>query len=131
VLYARYLLFQLPGMFFAGIVLVLLFERGHLTAPLAWGLFGLWVLKDALMFPVTKIAYETPHRPHGPEALLGEVAIAQGPITSWGAGDSGWILVRGELWRAHSREGTASVAQGDRVRVVEAREHVLVVEGPA
>jgi membrane-bound ClpP family serine protease len=115
VLYARYLLF----------------EWGHLTAPLAWGLLGLWVLKDALMFPVTKVAYETPHRPHGPEALLGEVAVAQGPITSWGAGDSGWVLVRGELWRAHSREGTAAVAQGDRVRVVEARGHVLVVESPA
>lgn len=128
-LYARYAIFQLPGMFFAGIVLTLLVQWGQLTATLAWVLFALWVLKDLLMFPVTKIAYETPHRPHGPEALLGEEAVAQDAITYEGNGEAGWILVRGELWRALARQGTSPVAQGDRVRIVETRERVLVVEG--
>lgn len=130
-LYARYAIFQLPGMFFAGIVLTLLVQWGQLTPTLAWVLFALWVLKDLLMFPVTKIAYETPHRPHGPDALLGEEAVAQDAITCEGSGEAGWVLVRGELWRALAREGTTPVAQGDRVRIVETRERVLVVEGSA
>ncbi len=129
-LYARYLLFQIPGVFFAGIVLGLFVHWGHLTTPLAWALFGLWLLKDLLMFPVTRIAYETPHRPHGPEALLGEEAIAQGVIAAQDAGEIGWVLVRGELWRALAREGATPLARGDRVRIVEARNRVLVVEGP-
>ena len=129
-LYARYALFQIPGMFFAGIVLAVLVAWGHITTPLAWGLFGLWVLKDVLMFPVTKIAYETPHRPHGPEALLGEEAVAQDGIAAEGSGETGWVLVRGELWRAYARSGARPVTKGDRVRIVEASGHVLVVAGP-
>lgn len=130
-IYARYLVFQLPGMFVAAVVLMMLVRWGQLTVPLAWGLFGLWVLKDALMFPVTRLAYETPHRPHGPEALLGEQAVAQDALAFEGTGGAGWVLVRGELWRACAREGSAAVAKGERVRVVEARGNLLVVEAPA
>jgi len=129
VLYARYALFQLPGIFFAGLALTMIVQWGHLTPPLAWGLFGLWVLKDLLMFPVTKIAYETPHHPHGPEALLGEEAIAQDGIAAETSGETGWVLVRGELWRACARNGTRPVTKGDRVRIVETSGHVLIVEG--
>jgi len=128
VIYARYFLFQLPGMFFAGVVLYALVSLEQLAPPLAGVLFGLWVLKDLLMFPVTRIAYETPHRPHGPEALLGEEAVAQDGISAEGAGEPGWVLVRGELWRASARQGTEAVARGDRVRIVEASGHVLIVE---
>ena len=130
-IYARYLVFQLPGMFFAGLVLTVLVRWEQITPPLAWVLFGLWVLKDVVMFPVTRVAYEAPHRPHGPEGLLGEEAVAQDSLAEQGSGRTGWILVRGELWRAQTREGTAPVAKGDRVRVVDAHERVLVVEGPA
>ena len=58
-------------------------------------------------------------------------AIAQDAIAVQGSGQTGWILVRGELWRAQAREGSAPVAKGDRVRIVDTHERVLVVEAPA
>ena len=85
-IYARYLVFQLPGMFFAGLVLSLLVRWEQISMPLGWVLFGLWLLKDAVMFPVTRVAFETPQRPHGPEALLGEEAVAQYGLAEQGSG---------------------------------------------
>lgn len=126
-LYWRYLLFQIPGMFVTGVVLLLLVEWTQLTPGLAWGLFGLWVVKDLALFPVTKIAYETPHMPHGPEALLGAEAIAQDDIEPEA---TGWVLVRGELWRACRRESEETISKGERLLVVETRERVLVVSEP-
>ena len=123
--YVRYLVFQIPGMFMAGVVLALLVQWTELTPPLGWVLFGLWVLKDVAMFPVTRIAYELPHNPHGPEALLGETGVAQDALDGPGAG---WILVRGELWRARVRPGASPVAKGERVRVVETDGTILVIE---
>lgn len=56
----------------------------------------------------------------GPEALLGEIATAQQPLTP-----RGQVLVRGELWQA---ESDAPISPGDLVRVRAVRGLTLLVE---
>jgi len=56
----------------------------------------------------------------GPEALLGEIGLAQQPIAP-----RGQVLVRGELWQA---ESDAPIGPGDAVRVRAVRGLTLLVE---
>lgn len=68
----RYGLFQLPGL---GVVAVLVilgaywFDLPRWTIPLA---LGIWTVKDLLLYPFLKSAYEGP-KPAGPESMVGSV----------------------------------------------------------
>ena len=56
----------------------------------------------------------------GPEALLGEIGLAQQPIAP-----RGQVLVRGELWQAESDD---PIGPGDAVRILAVRGLTLLVE---
>jgi len=115
----RYLAFHAPGFLVVG---------GALAAAVqAWGLsFGmaaagacLWLAKDAVLYPVLRRAYEAdgsgpPPRP------VGERGVAESEI-----GDSGWVRVGAELWRARA---AAAIPAGAPVRVLALRGLVLEVE---
>ena len=88
-------------------------------------LFGLWVLKDLALFPVTRIAYERGGRPHGADALLGATGVAREGLTQ---GRVGYVRVGPELWRARLAEDTGELPEGTSVRVVAVRDLTLVVE---
>lgn len=124
-LFGRYLLFQIPGMLAAGLALYALEQWTDLTPRLAWILFGLWVVKDLVMFPVTRIAYETPARPHGPEALVGSEGVVQDQLVP---GVEGWVRVGPELWRARLPDDALAVPKQGRVRVCGASGVILLVE---
>jgi membrane protein implicated in regulation of membrane protease activity len=111
-------------MFAAGVTLTLLVRWNQLTPTLGVVLFGLWVVKDLVMFPVTRIAYETGNAHHGKEAMVGATGVAQGPIAP---DATGYVKVGAELWRARSTEGLA-IQAGDAVRVVEVHDLTLHVE---
>ena len=59
----------------------------------------------------------------GPDALLGEIAIAQTPLAP-----GGQVLVRGELWQALLGAGALPVAKGGSVRIIAILGLVLTVE---
>jgi membrane-bound ClpP family serine protease len=121
--FARYWLFQLPGIFVAIVVLTILVHWELITTNLAAALLGFWVLKDLLMFPVVRVGFERGGRPAGVDALVGATGIVQQAITSE---REGWVRLGPELWRAVS-EAADEVPEGAAVRVVGVQGLVLSV----
>jgi membrane protein implicated in regulation of membrane protease activity len=111
-------------MFIAALTLVMLVRWTELTPMLAGVLFGLWVIKDLAMYPVTRIAYEPQSGGQGADALLGALGVAQEDLAPE---QTGYVLVGAELWRAQLCGGE-SVAQGAVVRVMEVHDLTLLVE---
>jgi membrane protein implicated in regulation of membrane protease activity len=118
---ARYTLFQIPGWILLGGALALAMRWWEL--PLAWaaGLFALWVLKDVVLYPLVRRAYEPDGaHPHGPVA---EAGVAEAAIDG-----EGWVRIGPERWRARLARGAAPIEAGTSVRVVAVRGLVLDVE---
>ncbi len=112
----RYLLFQLPGWGFAWLGLYVAWRWWGLSSTLAVSLFGLLLLKDLVVYPFVRDAYsERPSSMVGPERLIGAVAVTGEEI-----GTTGYLRIRGELWRAEAPPGT-SIGPGVRVRVRQVR----------
>ena len=88
----------------------------------AVGIIAVWVVKDVVMFPFVRIAYQ-PGSGGGGASLVGARGTAQDPLRP-----SGYVRISSELWRAELRPGAPSVKQGDRIRVLEVRGLTLVVE---
>jgi len=122
--FARYLVLQIPGQFIAGVTLVMLVRWTELTPMLAGLLFVLWVIKDLVMYPVTRIAYERQEGGQGADALLGALGVAQEDLAPE---QIGYVRVGAELWRARLRGGER-VARGAAVVVTEVSGLTLQVE---
>jgi membrane protein implicated in regulation of membrane protease activity len=88
----------------------------------AAGIIALWVIKDVVMFPFVRIAYQPGSR-GGPTRLIGERGTAQDALLP-----SGDVRISAELWRAELRPGSPPVEPGDRVRVLAVHGLTLVVE---
>jgi membrane protein implicated in regulation of membrane protease activity len=88
----------------------------------AAGIIALWVVKDAVMFPFVRIAYQPDSR-GGAASLVGARGTAQDALSP-----SGYVRISAELWRAELRPGTPPVEPGDRIRVLGVRGLTLVVE---
>lgn len=116
----KYLLFQIPGWLAAALILILAVHWQWISWPLAIAGFALWVIKDLLFYPLLRRAYE-PDRT-GAARLVGERGVAEGDLTP-----SGYIRVRGELWRATADSGGQPVASGTEVEVIGAERMELTV----
>lgn len=117
---ARYVLYQVPGWALSVIVLAVL--RRWLGLPL-WAVFVLlaaYVAKDLVLYPFLRRAYES--GPTGAAQLIGEVGTATEALHP-----TGYIRVRGELWRAKLAPGADAVPAGGRVRVQSVRGMTLTV----
>ena len=77
----------------------------------AAGIIAVWVIKDVVMFPFVRIAYQ-PGSPGGARSLLGALGTAQDSLQP-----SGYVRISSELWRAELQPGSPPVEPGDRVRV--------------
>lgn len=110
----RYLLFQIPGWIITAAVLFSLWHWQFIPAWLAViGFFG-WVLKDLLLYPFLRRAYETDAK-SGSAALVGARGIAEQDLAP-----QGYIRVRGELWRAVASPPHRVVSAGTEVEIVSA-----------
>ena len=89
----KYLLFQIPGWIGAAIIAMMAVHWQWLTWPIAAAGIAVWVVKDLLMFPFLRRAYEPDVT--GAARLAGERGVAEGDLTP-----RGYVRVRGELWRA-------------------------------
>jgi membrane protein implicated in regulation of membrane protease activity len=124
--FARYLLFQLPGCVVAAGVLALLVRFGHLSPTLAYVLFGIWVVVEIALFPVFRVAYEPGGKIAGVEALIGALGVAQEDLDPEGS-----VRLGPERWRAVAGGDCSPVPAGTPVRVREVRQLTLVVEPAA
>ncbi|HXG51647.1 MAG TPA: aconitate hydratase AcnA [candidate division Zixibacteria bacterium] len=118
----KYLVFQLPGWIAAAGVATALWHWEILSRELAGAGFLIWFLKDLLLYPRLKVAYEAA-RDHGSKALVG----AKGTVAT-DLAPEGYVRVRGELWRACAER---PIARGAEVEVADARGMTLFVRAAA
>lgn len=118
----RYLLIQVPGWILAALVLYALHRWLGLPAWLAWTLMAAEVVKDFVLYPFLRRAYET-GEPTGSERLIGRVGVVRQAVAP-----RGYIELQGELWLAEAAPGAASMPSGARVRVIDAQGLTLVVQ---
>jgi membrane protein implicated in regulation of membrane protease activity len=106
----KYALLQVPELALLIVALLLVRRWTDYQDWIFWTALALWIVKDAAMYPVYRKALSS----NGPsDSVVGALGIARERIAS-----SGYILVRGELWRARLREGAPAVEEGESVRVL-------------
>lgn len=116
----RYLAFQVPGWLGVGAAAGAAVYWLGVPPWIALTGVGLFVAKDALLFPLLRRSYERDGRTHGP---IGESGVVEDAID-----DEGFVRVGAERWRARIAHGSAPIPLGARVRVVGVRGLTLQVE---
>ena len=107
----KYTLLQLPGQ--ALFVLILLLVRQWVTVPdhLIWGLIGVSVAKDILLFPFL-------WRHYGPSYFPDRFQmVGRRGLTLTCLNPDGYVSVRGERWQARTSEATVPIEKGQEVCV--------------
>lgn len=118
----KYSLLQLPGTVLFVLILLFLQRWVHLSSWLVWGLAGLWVAKEIVIFPFVWRSYDARGSEEGHD-MIGERGMAEERLNP-----EGYISVRGELWRAESVQDVSPVEKGDRVRICGIRGLTLLVK---
>jgi len=118
----KYLAVQIPGWLAWAVVLGAFWEWRIIPAWVVGVLLGLYVVKDVVMFPFVRRAYET-NTQHGPAQLVGAVGTACDRLNP-----TGYVRVRGELWRAESTDAEP-IEVGASVRIIGASGYTLRVTG--
>ena len=118
----RYTTLQLPGL--AVFVIIMLFVLRWVELPvwLLWCSIIVWVAKDVILYPFVWRAYDQP-RKEDADAMIGTQCVAKERMAP-----SGYVLVRGELWKAELTDGSRLVEKGERVRVREIHGLTLIVK---
>lgn len=119
----KYLILQLPGAGLFIIALILIRHWVDMPAWLFWGLIVMWVGKDVVMFPFVRKAYE-PQDDANP--MIGSLGVVMKRLSP-----SGFVRIRGELWKAHVPDGSMPIDRGETMRVIAIEGLTLVVERAA
>ena len=107
---SRYLFAQVPGWVIVAIGAVVASAYGA-DRRLAWTIAAAWVVKDLIAYPFVRRAYERSRT--ATEALIGAVGVVRDPLAP-----SGWVTIRGEVWRAElAARGAEPLPAGRMVRV--------------
>jgi membrane protein implicated in regulation of membrane protease activity len=120
--FARYLMLEAPGWVLAAIVLTFFARRGHLSSTTAAVLLAIFVIKDFVLYPLVRVAYEKGN-PAATGALVGALGTAQKRLDP-----EGYVRVGAELWRAVVARERAPIEVGAAVRVLAVRGLTLHVE---
>ena len=107
----RYVLFQIPGLILVSILLGSAHSWLGLSIPAAVGLFLLFVVKDFVLYPYVRGAYKADNRT-GAELLIGSIGKTQQALDP-----EGYVLVKGELWRAVAEPPEEPIPQDRPVRI--------------
>ena len=116
----RYWAFQLPGTLAVGVLLYFLVHGFDLSPRLAVGFLVLWFLKDLVLYPVVRKAYEA-RSGGGADGLVGRIGTARERLDP-----HGYVRLGSELWRARANGG--AIEAGAAVRVNAVQGLTLVVE---
>jgi membrane protein implicated in regulation of membrane protease activity len=122
---ARYVLFQLPGWSLAILAGAAAVHWWDLAPTIAAVFVVLWILKDFVLFPFLRIAYD-PQDASASSGLEGSLAVAEGPLEP-----SGYVRVGAELWRAELGGTSDRAPAGAALRVRAVRGLTLLVEPEA
>ena len=107
----RYSLLQLPGI--ALLIGLLFFLQRWVDIPLwlMWFIPAAWIAKDIILFPFVWRAYDWDHKESG-KAMIGMRGIVSDRLDP-----TGYILIRGELWKAEAMDKVGPVDKGEEVLV--------------
>lgn len=118
----RYILIQIPGWLFIGLLLVWATRGGWLETTTALIITAAWLIKDAALYPLCRRALETGPAT-GAAALIGRTGT-----TATALDPDGQIRIDGERWLARSRDGEP-LPRGQSVHVTGHEGLVLIVHG--
>lgn len=102
----KYALLQIPGTALLIAILLFLHVRLGLSGWVVLWIMALWVAKDVCLFPLVWRAYES--RSSERDSMIGEEAVAGGRLDP-----SGYVRVRGELWKARLEDSTRPLEKGE------------------
>ena len=121
-IYLRYILLNVPE--FAAVILIFIIVRHWVVLPvwLLWCIIVLWIVKDAMLFPLIWRAYDW-ERAGRSRSMVGKHAIARERLAP-----AGYVQIHGELWRAEKIGGGPAIDIGQRVKVVKMEGLTLFVE---
>ncbi len=118
----RYTAFQVPGWILAAGGGVMVHRWMDVPIWLASSVLVVWVIKDYALYPILRSAYEHDHR-MPIERMIGKLGKASDELSP-----TGYIRVRGELWRARTSDETSVVKKGESVEVTALDGNLLIVE---
>ena len=108
---SRYVLFQLPELVLVGAALLVLVALNVFSANVGWLLLALWLVKEVVLFPFVRRAYE-PSDPSGVASLVGATAVVINRLDL-----AGTVRIGPELWAACLEAGSDPAEVGATVRV--------------
>ena len=118
----RYALFQIPVLILLSLGLAAAVRWWNLPILAAYGLVALWIVKDIVMYPFVRVAYESGGT-SGVDGIHGALGVVTQPLVP-----SGYVRLGSERWKAELAGGSGAVLVGSEIRVVEIRGLTLVVE---
>jgi membrane protein implicated in regulation of membrane protease activity len=107
----RYALLQVPGLFAAAGIIVLLRRWGVFPDDYTWFFLGFWLLKDVVLFPFVWRAYDWDD-PGQTGSMIGK----RGRVTRK-LDPSGHVQIGGELWLAEAAEPSPPIEEGAWITV--------------
>ena len=123
--FAKFLAFEAVGWVLAAALLYWLVSAEIMQAWMGGVLFGAWVVKDLVLFPLTRKAYE--HGPtHGSADLLGAEVRVETLLAP-----EGYVSAGHERWMARLAPDSGPLEPGDLARVCALEGITLVVEPSA
>jgi len=118
----KYTLLQLPALVFLALILYLIRLWVQMPAWLIWGMVGLWVVKDVILFPFVWRSYDQ-DRLGDANSMVGLHGVAKDRLAP-----SGYVEVHGEMWQAEVMEGAPPVQSRESIRVRGIRGLTLIVQ---
>ncbi len=119
---SKYFLLQIPGWILLGVILYLAWRGEWISKEIAWGILALGFLKDLILYPFLRKAYEPGGR-SGSAHLIGTLGVTREPLKP-----SGYIQINGELWQARVEGVSQSIDAGTEVRITATQGLTLIVE---
>ena len=117
----KYWLLQLPEAALVIIVLLALQYWFDIPTWVVWSLVALWLAKDAALYPFVWRSFDSIY-PATLHSLDGERGIATERLDR-----TGYVHVRGELWKAELARGARPVEKDEGVQVQAMRGLTLIV----
>ena len=117
----KYWLLQLPEAALVIIVLLALQHWFDIPTWVVWTLVALWIAKDAALYPFVWRSFDSGY-PAMLHSLDGERGIATERLDR-----TGYVHVRGELWKAELARGARPVEKDEGVQVQEMRGLTVIV----
>ena len=105
----RYWLLQMPSILLVMGIVVVVYRYFSFPALYAWGIVILWVAKDTILYFFVWRAYD----PRPPEPMVGLQGIAHEKFDP-----SGYVSVKGELWKAEAAQGYPAPEKGQALEVL-------------